>query len=1113
MKNEISDIDRSPLELKKITLSALIGKISASEKVELLRRSLAVRQKTTVSGVRGSLLSIIVAELFKASAAPALVVMNDEALEILEADLPALVGENSVSDYVIGASLTLSSLASGNKKIVLTTPAELCKKVLPKHQADAKRLLVEKNAAVGYDRFQEFLTKSGFVRKEFVEDEGDFAVRGSIVDVFSIGALKPVRLEFFGDDVESIRVFDINTQLSDMPIEQVEILSNFADLSDRAESILSYLPPESLVITGVFGESDFGEGDKEYFDPEEILTKLSGFKQLQFLPLTTGDVNFGSNAQTKFNSNFSHFGEALQKDARENRMSIFATKSPRELKDIAEFLNAEDDLAAEQDAASSSDLDARMTTFEPEISAPDFLTLHTLAENFYEGFVFESVSLYAESDVFGKLHAHKRRRKKKKKQISLRELRSLKIGDYIVHEDYGIGLFMGLEKVKVGDAWQESVLIHYERGDKLYVNLQNLRLLSKYSSGEGKAAALSKLGSERWQQQKERVKKRLKEMARNLIELYAKRKSTKGFAFGEDSVWMREFESSFIFDETPDQETAIEAIKADMQSDAPMDRLVCGDAGFGKTEVAMRAAFKAVEASKQVAVLVPTTILAHQHFRTFKNRFQNFPTRIEVLSRFVPKAEQKRIVEDIQKGVVDIVIGTHRIVSKDVKFKDLGLFIIDEEQHFGVAAKEKLREEFPTVDTLTLTATPIPRTLQFSMMGARDLSIISTPPKNRQPIETIVHEFDADLIKQVIERELSRNGQVFFLHNRINTIEQIYDLCKRLCPKARIRIAHAQLPTKELESVMMDFLDKEIDVLITTTIVESGLDISNVNTIIINRADAFGLSDLYQLRGRVGRSERKAFCYLLTPPLSTLSEDALQRLSAIEEFTELGSGFNVAMRDLDIRGAGNLLGSEQSGFIYDLGFDLYQKILEEAVQELKSTEFQNIFKDAAARKEQPTKPCEVTFFFNALIPSHYVESASERFALYERLSKATSEAEVAKWESDLIDRFGKLPEECRDLIAVSRLRIAATKLRIARIEITEKKCSMIFPDGTDKEFYESARFGAVLEAVQGNRLKNFSPVFKNDKRLKLDFTFPHNYNGQPKRALDAVKEILDNIAP
>jgi transcription-repair coupling factor (superfamily II helicase) len=1080
----------SSIELEKISLSSLVETLNLGEKVQALLLSLQAGRKVTLSGLYGSLGSILLAKLFEAKSSPMLIVAKDEMLQLYEQDLQELLGERFVIDFVRDPALVLSSLMAGEKKIVLSTPLELGRKVLAQDKAAQCRLTIRKGEAVGYERLQAFLQSNGFERKDFVEQEGDYAIRGSIVDVFSFGALKPVRIEFFGDEIESIRSFDVNTQLSSSQEDETEIVANLVGVADAAESILSYLPSESLVVTSVFDDEDFGPSDSEYFSRHEIEAKLQAFAELQLLSLTKGNFHFEAEPQMRFGSNFHLFAESLKKDATQGVQSVVAMVSQKELTDVAEFLVAEH--AAEERAP---------------------LTLYTLALNLYEGFRLGNVSLYTEADVFGKLHVHRRHRRRRRRQISLRELRALKVGDFIVHEDYGIGIFMGLEKIQVAGAWQECVLIEYEKGDKLYVNLQNLHLLSKYASGEGNKAKLSRLGSDKWQQQKARAKKRLKDIARNLIELYAKRKMTKGFAAPPDSVWMREFEAAFIFEETPDQLSAIEAVKRDMESPAPMDRLICGDAGFGKTEVAMRAAFKAVEGGKQVAVLVPTTILAHQHFQTFKQRFQNFPIRIEVLSRFVPKSEQKRIIEEIRKGTVDIVIGTHRLVSKDVKFKDLGLLIIDEEQHFGVATKEKLREEFPTVDTLTLTATPIPRTLQFSMMGARDLSIISTPPKNRQPIETIVHEFDQELIRQAIARELARGGQVFFLHNRIDTIEQIFDMLKRLFPKARIRIAHAQLPGRELEQIMMDFIEKEIDILVCTTIVESGLDISNVNTILINRADTLGLADLYQLRGRVGRSDRKAYCYLLTPPASTLTPEALQRLATIEEFTELGSGFNVALRDLDIRGAGNLLGAEQSGFIYELGFDLYQKILEEAVAELKSTEFQNIFKEAEAQKSKPNKPTEITFFFNALIPDYYVESASERFALYERLSKATSEDALAQLSAELQDRFGKLPEECEHLLLVARLRIVATALMISRIEIMEKKCVFTFPEGEDKSFYEGKIFGAVLEAVSTGALSHYAPVFKNEKRLKLEISFPKSYKDSPKQAVETVLSILEKFQP
>ncbi|MDW8019051.1 MAG: transcription-repair coupling factor, partial [Chloroherpetonaceae bacterium] len=926
------------IHIEKVSRQWLWQKLGLEQIAQNIAARLARNRLATLSGGHGSLLSLLLSRLFEEQPYPMLIVASDDDIEMYENDLSAILGDTAVMNFASDTSSVLSALLSGEKKMILSTPAELCRKVLPKDKARERRLLVKKGDLLGYDFLQTFLRQSGFVRKDFVEEEGDYAVRGSIVDVFSHSSTKPFRIEFFGDEVESIRTFEVSTQLSSSEIGSAEIVSNFASVSDAATSLLTYLPPDSWVVTRLHSDSDFGAPDPEYFSRTEVETQLSGFAQLRLLTLTTGDFELRTTAQTKFNSNFHLLAEALKKDAARQISSVLALTSQKEIEDLAEFLAADETLQGEAT-----------------------LTLYMLPLNLYDGFACAELSLYTESDIFGKLHRHRQRRRKRRRQISLRDLRVLKVGDYIVHEEHGIGIFMGLEKIKVADSEQECVLIEYDKGGKLYVSLQNLHLLSKYSAAEGKPVTLSRLGSEKWKQQKERVKKRLKDIARNLIELYAKRKMTQGFAALPDTIWMREFEAAFIFEETPDQLAAIEAVKRDMESPAPMDRLICGDAGFGKTEVAMRAAFKAVESGKQVAVLAPTTILAHQHYRTFKQRFQNFPTRIEVLSRFVPKAEQKRIVEDLRKGVVDIVIGTHRLVSKDVVFKDLGLLIIDEEQHFGVATKEKLREAFPTVDTLTLSATPIPRTLQFSMMGARDLSIISTPPKNRQPIETIVHEFDEELIRQSIARELSRGGQVFFLHNRINTIDSIFDLLRRMFPKARIRVAHAQLPSKELEEIMMDFLEREIDILVCTTIIESGLDISNANTIIINRADTFGLADLYQLRGRVGRSDKKAYCYLLTPPISSLSQEALQRLATIEEFTELGSGFNVALRDLDIRGAGNLLGAEQSGYIYELGFDLYQKILEEAVAELKSTEFQNIFKEAELQRTKPDKPTEVTF--------------------------------------------------------------------------------------------------------------------------------------------------------
>lgn len=1082
------------IESQPLSLAALVSKLTQADAFLALRDFLQTpTRKLTISGLHGSLSSFAIAEMFKQERASMLLICDDDDIERYENDLPILLGKNALLDFSAEPALALAALLSGEKKLIVSTPADLCRKVAPRSRSQARTLLVKQGDAIGYERLETFLAQNGFVRKEFVEEEGDFAVRGSIIDVFSFGASDAVRLEFFGDEIDSIRAIDVNSQLSKEKLSETRLVANLAEPSPESESLLDYLPPDSLAISD--DAADFGAdvADDVFFKKEHILSRLEAFRRIEIRTLGKGDIDFGARSQTKFNSNFAEFGKAIRRDAQSGKIIVFASTSPKELSDIAEFLQAETEKEDDPDAA-------------PETQE---LVLNALPESLYEGFVFDGVSLYAESDVFGKLHSRKRHKKRKRRQISLRELRALKVGDYIVHEDHGIGMFMGLERIKVGDSEQEAVLIQYDKGDSLYVNLQHLSLLSKYSSAEGAKPALSRLGSEKWKAQKERVKKRLKDIARNLIELYAKRKSSKGFAHKPDSVWQREFEAAFIFEETPDQLAAIEAVKNDMMSEAPMDRLICGDAGFGKTEVAMRAAFKAVESGKQVAVLVPTTILAHQHFNSFKLRFQHFPVRIEVLSRFVSPKDAKRIAEEIKAGTVDIAIGTHRLISKDVEFKDLGLLIIDEEQHFGVAAKEKLRERFPTVDTLTLTATPIPRTLQFSMMGARDLSIIATPPKNRQPIETIVCEYDEDVLQEAILRELGRGGQVFVLNNRIESLDAMRETVKRLAPRARVGIAHGQMPTKDLEQTMMDFLQKEINVLICTTIIESGLDISNVNTIVINRADMFGLSDLYQLRGRVGRSDRKAYCYLFTPPPSTLTQEALQRLAAIEEFTELGSGFNVALRDLDIRGAGNLLGAEQSGFVYELGFDLYQKILEEAVAELKSTEFQNVFKEAERRKESDEKPCEASFFFSALIPSFYVESPSERFALYEKLSKATALEEIDRLELELEDRFGKLPDETKSLLAVARLRIRASRLSIARLEIGEQKCVFIFPDGeTHQAFYQSETFGKILDAIQSPAMARYRPAFKNEKRLKLVVSFEENFKDSPQRAIKAVEDVL-----
>ncbi|NTW11439.1 MAG: DEAD/DEAH box helicase, partial [Chlorobiaceae bacterium] len=685
------------------------------------------------------------------------------------------------------------------------------------------RLSVNRDA--GYESLKRFLTSNGFEPREFVEDEGEYSLRGAIIDVFPFGATEPLRIEFFGDTVSSLRMFDINSQLSGKALSNADLTAGFSG-SGSAATIFDYLDPSTVIM--IDDGTEFAALDNR----EALNATLSRFRCVTVQPSSHSAVNFNSLPQKKLNANFRLLAALIQQEAAADRKTVFATASQREIRELGDFL--------------SEEMSGRAESSMPET--------WWVPLNLYEGFTFSDIDLYTESDIFGKLHAHKAHHKRKIRGISLKDLQKLKVGDYVVHEDYGIGIFRSLETITVGNSDQESVLIEYEGGDQLYVNIQNINLLSKYSASESSSPSLSKLGSSKWSARKDKVRRKLRDIAINLIKVYAQRKMQPGFAFGPDSIFMREFEASFIFDETPDQSKAIEEVKKDMQASHPMDRLICGDAGFGKTEIAMRAAFKAVESQKQVAVLTPTTILAHQHFDSFSKRFANFPVTIAVLSRFVPRKEQQEVIRKIEAGLVDIVIGTHRLVSKDVRFKELGLLVIDEEQHFGVEVKEKLREQFPNVDTLTMSATPIPRTLQFSMLGARDLSIVSTPPKNRQPVETIITDYDAALIESAIRREIQRDGQVFFLHNRISSIEEMLQSLRELVPSARIVYAHGQLPPRELEKIMMDFIQKEVDVLISTSIIGSGLDISNANTIFINRADMFGLSDLYQLRGRVGRS-------------------------------------------------------------------------------------------------------------------------------------------------------------------------------------------------------------------------------------------------------------------
>ncbi len=1039
-----------------------------------------------LSGLQGSLSSLLAARLSNDTQAPLLVISSQTSFDIYDNDLPELLGPATVLTVSDQLPAALGALSENCGSVLLATFEDLVTKLKNPEGSAAKLFRLQNDLDAGYTRLRDFLVENGYNRVEFVEEEGQFSTRGSIVDIFPFGSRQPARMEFFGDTVTSIRSFDTNSQLSGARLDSIVLTGNFFsekqhDDGEASWNLLDYLPPNTVIL--IDDITSFSAFEKN----AAVEKKLEKFPCLCINRLEKQTLDFHSQAQTKLNANFKLFAKELSREKPEKRHTVFVGRSKKETGELAEFVSEE-----------IRNIKGKMP-----------VEVNWVALNLHSGFVFNGLDVYTESDVFGKLHTHKSHKKRAFKGISLKDLQTLKVGDHIVHEDYGIGIFKALETIEVGNSEQESVLIEYQGGDELYVNVQNIRLISKYNASEGAMPALSKLGSPKWNAKKEKVKKRLKDIAARLIKLYAKRKMTPGFAFGEDSIFQREFEASFIFDETVDQLKTIEDVKNDMRSGSPMDRLICGDAGFGKTEIAMRAAFKAVESKKQVAVLTPTTILAHQHAETFKRRFENFPVNIAVLSRFVSRKEQKELVEKLSRGLVDIVIGTHRLVSKDVLFQDLGLLIIDEEQHFGVAVKEKLRQSFPGVDTLTMSATPIPRTLQFSMLGARDLSIVSTPPRNRQPVETIITQFNPDTIRDALQHEINRQGQVFFLHNRISGLDQVRNTLHELVPKAKAAIAHGQMPTAELENVMMRFINRELDVLISTSIIGSGLDISNANTIIINRADMFGLSDLYQLRGRVGRSERKAYSYLIIPPVDTLKREAMERLAVIESFTELGSGFNIAMRDLDIRGAGNLLGAEQSGAIHELGFDLYQKLLEETVSELKSGEFNQLFD-----RSQPAKiegNTDMAFYFDALIPEYYISATEERFSFYDKISKSQSDDAIGSIRDELRDRFGPLPQDVDNLISVAKLKNLCSSIGLSKVDIQPRSLSIILPGENNAEFYNQLFFQELIASLQSAWMQKYNPRFQQGKKMKLHLHHPPDAPTEPAGLMELYSDLLKKL--
>jgi transcription-repair coupling factor (superfamily II helicase) len=981
------------------------------------------------------------------------------------------------SSHIMLRTEALTKLtAGGNKKIIVTYPEALFEKVVLPKTLSGNIIYLKNTDVINVDEMIERLIGYGFERSDFVYEPGQFALRGGIFDIYSFGNEKPYRIELFGNEIDSIRIFDPETQLSERKLVQVSIIPNVETQfgGDDKISLLDFLPENTVVwmqeweLTKdriVTQEEDFhlflesGAPSPNEENPHEKikLTKedFIGANQLeQQLQKqhtiefghrstwgNTFEIEFNTKEQPAFNRKFDFLIRDL-KDWEKKGYGIFLfADNPRQLERLHSIF---EDLKVE-------------IHFTP------------IPVSIHEGFIDNDIKVvcYTDHQIFQRYHKYKvKQAYNKSKALTLRTLRELQPGDYVTHIDHGVGVYSGLQKIESNGRLQEAVRIIYKDSDILYVNINSLHKISKYTGKEGTVPKVNKLGSDTWSKLKEKTKTKVKEIAFDLIQLYAQRKAQTGFAHSPDNYMQNELEASFIYEDTPDQAKATDDVKKDMQAMSPMDRLVCGDVGFGKTEIAVRAAFKTCLDGKQASVLVPTTILAFQHYKTFRERLKDFPVTVDYINRFKSNKEKKDTLQRLSQGKVDIIIGTHGLLSKDVKFKDLGLLVIDEEQKFGVAHKEKIKTLRTNVDCLTLTATPIPRTLQFSLMGARDLSIINTPPPNRQPIQTEVQVFNPDFIRDAIYYESERGGQTFFIHNRVLGLAEMAGMIQGLCPDLSVGYAHGQLEGHELEERILDFIDKKYDVLVCTNIVESGVDIPNVNTIIVNNAHQFGLSDLHQLRGRVGRSNKKAFCYLLAPPLSTLPNDSKKRLQTLEQHSELGSGFQIAMRDLDIRGAGNMLGGEQSGFMAEIGFEMYQKILDEAIRELKRTSFKNLFKEEISKQEDFVQDCTIDTDLEILIPDSYVESITERLSLYTRLDNAENEEELLNFENELQDRFGPVPRQVIDLFETVRCRRLAVELGFERLLLKDETLKCYFINNPVSPYFESRVFHSILDFIQ-----------------------------------------------
>ncbi len=993
----------------------------------------------------------------------------------------------------------LNRLKRKEPLLVVTYPEALAEKVVPEKVLEKNTLHITRSEPVDVSFVGNALREYGFKKVDYVYEPGQYAVRGSILDVFSYSNEYPYRIDFFGEDVESIRTFDVETQLSRENLEEVYIIPNVCNQVEKGISILDFIEKntciafrdvqwtlariratagETLAEQALLTEEVDTHAMEKVVDANLFARQIEEFRWVEYgkhsLQQPQATITYHCSLQGIYHKNFELVSESFSRLIADGYSLYITSDSEKQTDRLRDIFGERGD----------------------EIKfVPVLRTLH-------EGFVDNDLRIccFTDHQIFDRFHKYSLksdRARSGKMALSLRELQQIEVGDYLVHVDHGIGQFGGLTHTEIAGKRQEAIKVIYKNGDLIYVSIHSLHKLSKYRSKEGEAPKLNRLGTGAWERMKERTKSKMKDIARDLIKLYAARREEKGFAFSPDNFMQHELEASFIYEDTPDQLKATQEVKADMESARPMDRLICGDVGFGKTEVAIRAAFKAACDNKQVAVLVPTTVLAFQHYRTFTERLKEFPVRIEYLSRARKAADVKALLKELADGKINILIGTHRIIGKDVKFKDLGLLIIDEEQKFGVAVKEKLKQMKVNVDTLTMSATPIPRTLQFSLMGARDLSAITTPPANRYPILTEVHTFGEDIIREAINFEMSRNGQLFFVNNQIESLYTLRDLIKRLVPDARVVVGHGQMPPAELEKVIMDFVHYDYDVLLATTIIENGIDMPNANTIIINQAQNFGLSELHQLRGRVGRSNRKAFCYLLVPPQQTFTEEARRRLQAIESFSDLGSGIHIAMQDLDIRGAGNLLGAEQSGFIADLGYETYQKILQEAVEELKTQEFSELYygDGSVSENREYVSDCQFESDLELMLPDDYVPQEAERISLYRELDGLEQEREVAAFCERLRDRFGAIPAVTLDLVQVVNLRRVAKELGFEKVSLKQGKMYLYFVGDEHKAYYQSEVFGRVLNYLQ-----------QNPRRCKL-----RELGGRRSMVVQSVSTVLEAV--